>query len=427
MKRYFLFSLVVLFVLAFSACQDDGNGISVVLVDQRTFNLTPPVTGGTPANSITVVHGQFTAFGQGAVKWESQDGNNWIEHTGNFASSTFYRAIVTLTPATGRTFANFTPNPGFTINGDNTNLQVTHAAAGTEDVRIVTVVFPRTSSSPMEIIVTVEGGATAVAPGATLQFINTVKNTDSGETVTGTAANVTWSISSSGHHNSTAISNTGLLSVHNSENPATRPTLTIRATLASDSSVTGEITVAVGTPLEGTVSIEVNPDTGLLTASLDDSGTAPTGTTLRYAFHRGTTQLRGAQPTDTYNPFNAEGNLGQEITVTVTETGAGARAGYLTGTITVFRVQVVVDGGTGDTALPSLASPVYGEEEESVTITLEFGTTNKIATFSSTTGTVTITRINTVDEQSPYTRNYIINAENAAENGVIEITAKFTE
>lgn len=98
-----------------------------------TGKLTAPVTGGTPATSIT--GDQYT----GTVTWNGAPTK--------FLGSTTYTATVTLTAKTGYAFSGVAQNTlthtGATANG------VTHAA-GAGDVLTVTIVFPRTATKTLE-------------------------------------------------------------------------------------------------------------------------------------------------------------------------------------------------------------------------------------------------------------------------------------
>jgi hypothetical protein len=95
--------------------------------------ITAPVRGGTP-DTAAINETQYT----GTVAWQTGDG---ASHTGPFAPSTVYRAVLTLTPKTDFTFTGVGLN-SFTYTGAT----VTNAAnSGT-----VTITFPATAAPDTE-------------------------------------------------------------------------------------------------------------------------------------------------------------------------------------------------------------------------------------------------------------------------------------
>jgi len=93
--------------------------------------VTVPATGGTPVSTIT-----STAQYTGTVEWKETSGGATLN--GNFAASTAYTAIITLTAETGYTLTGVGANT-FTVQGADT---VTHAA----NSGVITANFPATAA-----------------------------------------------------------------------------------------------------------------------------------------------------------------------------------------------------------------------------------------------------------------------------------------
>jgi hypothetical protein len=104
-----------------------GTSTPITALDLTNF-VTAPVRGATP-NTATISETQYT----GSVAWKTSGG---AAHSGVFAPSMVYRAVITLTAKSGYTFTGVTAN-SFTYTGAT----VTNAAnSGT-----VTITFPETA------------------------------------------------------------------------------------------------------------------------------------------------------------------------------------------------------------------------------------------------------------------------------------------
>jgi hypothetical protein len=109
----------------------DGPAAAVVTAFSLDGKVTAPVRDATP-DTTAINEAQYT----GTIAWQTEDG---AAHSGAFAASTVYRAVVTLAPKTGYTFTGVGANR-FTYTGAT---QVTNAAnSGT-----VTITFPKTADT----------------------------------------------------------------------------------------------------------------------------------------------------------------------------------------------------------------------------------------------------------------------------------------
>jgi hypothetical protein len=138
-----------------------GDGNTAVTASSLSGKVTAPVRGETP-DTTAINEAQYT----GTIVWQTSNGTT---HTGAFAASTVYRAVVTLTAKTGYTFDGVGGN-SFTYTGATS---VTNAAnSGT-----VTITFPATERDPNTEIplptgnpsvkLSLDGGATVLAHGGT--------------------------------------------------------------------------------------------------------------------------------------------------------------------------------------------------------------------------------------------------------------------
>jgi hypothetical protein len=112
--------------------QATAGDTAATVVNALSLNglVTAPVTGATP-NTTAINATQYT----GSIAWQTSTGT---AHTGAFAASTVYRAMVTLTAKTGYTFTGVAAN-SFTYTGATT--VANNANSGT-----VTITFPATGT-----------------------------------------------------------------------------------------------------------------------------------------------------------------------------------------------------------------------------------------------------------------------------------------
>jgi len=127
-----VFTMSVLIALVFGGC-DIGTNREPATVNalNLTGMVTAPVTGATPSTAA-INHTQYT----GTIAWQTSGGGSV---SGNFAASTVYRAVVTLTAKTDFTFTGIAANC-FVHTGATS---VTNSA----DSGIVTITFPQTGGS----------------------------------------------------------------------------------------------------------------------------------------------------------------------------------------------------------------------------------------------------------------------------------------
>ncbi|MDR0731391.1 MAG: hypothetical protein LBF63_06955, partial [Treponema sp.] len=133
--------------IAFPATAAEGAD-TVVNILSLTDQVTAPATGQSP-----VTTGIDTAQYTGTLAWKESDGTTAV--SGNFAASTIYKAIVTLTAKTGYTFAGLGAN-SFAYSGAT----ATNAA----DSGVVTIAFPATAA--VVTILTLTDQVTAPVSGA---------------------------------------------------------------------------------------------------------------------------------------------------------------------------------------------------------------------------------------------------------------------
>jgi hypothetical protein len=159
-----IFSIMLIFVLALTACSNDaGGGGDAVVTLQTIPGIGAPVTGGTPV--ATVTSAQYT----GTVTWAP------ATDTGKFAATTQYTATITLTPASGYTLTGVTAN-FFAVTGASS---VSNAA----DSGVVTATFPQTGAAAVP-----EGTLTIYNDSGTLISYATRRDTNAAWTDTATIA-----------------------------------------------------------------------------------------------------------------------------------------------------------------------------------------------------------------------------------------------
>jgi hypothetical protein len=108
-----------------------SGGDTVITTLSLDGKLTAPVKDATP-DTTTIDETQYT----GTIQWQTADGS---PHSGPFAASTVYKALVTLTAKSGYTFTGVAAN-SFTYTGA---ASITNTAnSGT-----VTITFPATTAS----------------------------------------------------------------------------------------------------------------------------------------------------------------------------------------------------------------------------------------------------------------------------------------
>jgi transcriptional antiterminator Rof (Rho-off) len=105
-----------------------GNTVTAFSLDGK---VTAPAQGAMP-NTAAINETQYT----GTVAWQREDGT---AHTGAFAASTVYKAVVTLTAKSGYTFDGVAAN-SFTYSGAT-------SVANNANSGIVTITFPATGDS----------------------------------------------------------------------------------------------------------------------------------------------------------------------------------------------------------------------------------------------------------------------------------------
>ena len=145
-------SLVISLFLVLAGCpnvwDEDSGSDTVTLLALDNFVRTPVRSNQPDTGPIDTA--QYT----GTIAWQTNSG---AAHTGTFAASTVYRAVVTLTPKDGFTFTGVGENR-FTYAGAT----VTNAAnSGT-----VTITFPSTGA-PDPFSVTIVSGITGGSVNAT--------------------------------------------------------------------------------------------------------------------------------------------------------------------------------------------------------------------------------------------------------------------
>jgi hypothetical protein len=109
------------------------------VVTARSLNgkVTAPVKGATP-NTTAIHEAQYT----GAIAWQTEGG---AAHTGAFAASTVYQAVVTLTAQSGYTFTGVVSDT-FTYSG-------AASVANAADSGTVTITFPVTAAEGADTVV----------------------------------------------------------------------------------------------------------------------------------------------------------------------------------------------------------------------------------------------------------------------------------
>ncbi|GHU72745.1 hypothetical protein FACS189450_11130 [Spirochaetia bacterium] len=148
-----------------------------------TALVTAPVRGATPVTTA-INETQYT----GSIAWTDNSGT---AHTGAFAASTVYKAVVTLAPRTGFTFNGVTVN-SFTYNGATAVTNLVNSG-------IVTITFPATAASSVTGSITLsfddEGsGAFSEGPSTPPIIIYKTTGTPTSKTInlTGTWDDQTW-------------------------------------------------------------------------------------------------------------------------------------------------------------------------------------------------------------------------------------------
>jgi hypothetical protein len=130
-----------------------GGGNTVVSGFSLNGKVTAPVKGAAP-DTTAINEAQYT----GTIAWQSADGT---PHTGAFAASTVYTAVVTLTAKSGYTFTGVAEN-SFTCSGA---ASITNAAnSGT-----ITISFPATGADEPAVVsaFSLDGKVTAPVRGVT--------------------------------------------------------------------------------------------------------------------------------------------------------------------------------------------------------------------------------------------------------------------
>jgi hypothetical protein len=150
-------ALALTLLLTLTACPsgNGGGGSEAELVADLTLDgkVTAPERGAQP-DTRAIDEAQYT----GAVVWQTADGT---AHSGAFAASTVYQAVVTLTAKSGHTFAGLGAN-SFSYAGATS---VTNPAGS----GIVTITFPATAAEGQDAVVnalSLNGKVTAPARGA---------------------------------------------------------------------------------------------------------------------------------------------------------------------------------------------------------------------------------------------------------------------
>jgi hypothetical protein len=129
--------------ITFPATAAEGEATKVNALD-LTGKVTAPVKGAEPVTTA-IDTAQYT----GIVEWKENDGTTGVD--GNFAASTVYKAVITLTVKEGFTFTGFAGT--FTYSG------ATVSRAGT----VVTITFPATAkdfAAIRDYLAAAEGGET---------------------------------------------------------------------------------------------------------------------------------------------------------------------------------------------------------------------------------------------------------------------------
>jgi uncharacterized repeat protein (TIGR02543 family) len=118
------------------------DGSTATLYAQWTVNafdltsfVTAPVTGAAPVTTA-IDAAQYT----GAISWKKWDGTSSTNFSGNFAPSTVYQAMVSLTAKTGFTFTGVNANSFIYTGTTATN------PAGSRNTITVTITFPATAA-----------------------------------------------------------------------------------------------------------------------------------------------------------------------------------------------------------------------------------------------------------------------------------------
>jgi hypothetical protein len=319
--------------------------------------FTAPVTGAKPATE-TSTHAQYT----GTIAWKKTTDNT--AHSGPFAASTAYTAVVTLTAKTGYTFSGVTAT-SFTYTGATS--VVNEANSGT-----VTIVFPQTaavvSGFALESLVTapVTGATPATTTSTHAQYTGTIawkKTTDntahSGPFAASTVYTATVTLAAaSGYTFSGVTANsftyTGATSVANAAN-------------------SGVVTIV----FPATAALQVNAFAlgSLFTAPV--KGATPATATSTHAQYTGTIAWKKtADNTAHSGPFAAS----TVYTATVTLT---AKTGY-----TFSGVAADSFTHTGATSITSTTG------EETVTVTITFPATVAASDGNTAPKTLVITDIN---------------------------------
>ena len=167
MKIVFVLSLTLSIIMGtFTACDIGGPGGNSPVTIAAVQGVSPPVTGGTPATTITET-AQFT----GTISWSPA-----VPESG-FVQGTQYTATITLTPKAGFTMQNVSAN-FFTVAGATAT---NPAGSGT-----ISAVFPPAASTTRITIQAISGinpPAMAGVPATTIteteQFTGTVTWTPS--------------------------------------------------------------------------------------------------------------------------------------------------------------------------------------------------------------------------------------------------------